>query len=187
MKARSYLKLLADLREAEVTLLLLYRTKEFRTHFLRHPNELETILSWNQVYQPLLQGLRLRAIAQADGDYSGRCDLEDQDIFHRLHVPQGVTWGDDLSDWRDSVEKDNYLAAHSIRAVSGKSNAHVLQHSIKGDIDANKAVYISMILYEGISTKRTLSGKSPSAKLLAVSTLVPVAPGDFLGIFPGKL
>lgn len=34
LKARSYLKLLADLREARVTLLLLYRTKEFRTHFL---------------------------------------------------------------------------------------------------------------------------------------------------------
>jgi hypothetical protein len=34
LKARSYLKLLADLREAGVTLLLLYRTKEFQTHFL---------------------------------------------------------------------------------------------------------------------------------------------------------
>jgi len=36
LKARSYLKLLSDLREARVTLLLLYRTREFRTHFLRH-------------------------------------------------------------------------------------------------------------------------------------------------------
>lgn len=187
LKARSYLKLLADLREAGVTLLLLYRTKEFRTHFLRHPNELETILSWNHVYQPLLHGLRLRAIAQADGDFSGRCDLEDENVFYRLHIPQGVTWGDDLSDWRDSVEKDSYLAAHSIRAVSGKSNTHVLQHGIKGDIDANKAVYVSMIPHEGISAKKTLNGKSPSAKLLAVSPLVSVSPGDFLGIFPGKL
>jgi hypothetical protein len=34
LKARSYLKLLSDIREAGVTLLLLYRTKEFRTHFL---------------------------------------------------------------------------------------------------------------------------------------------------------
>ncbi|KIN08877.1 hypothetical protein OIDMADRAFT_48720 [Oidiodendron maius Zn] len=44
-----------------------------------------------------------------------------------------------------------------------------------------------MIPYEGISAKRTLSGKSPSAKLLAVSPLVSVSPVDFLGIFPGKL
>ncbi len=45
LKARSYLKLLSDPREAGVTLLLLYRTKEFKTHFLRHPNELAMILS----------------------------------------------------------------------------------------------------------------------------------------------
>jgi hypothetical protein len=76
LKARSYLKLLSDLREAGVTLLLLYRTKEFRTHFLRHPNELATVLSWNQLFHPRLQVLRLRAIAQADRDFSGRCDLE---------------------------------------------------------------------------------------------------------------
>ena len=187
LKARSYLKLLSDLREAGVTLLLLYRTKEFRTYFLRHPNKLTTVLSWNQVYHPRLQELRLRAITQADGDFSGRCDLEDQDIFRRLHIPQGVTWGDHLSDWGNTAEKKKYLAAHSTRAVSGKSNAHVLHHGIKGDIDANKAIYVSMIPYEGISAKKTLSGKSPSAKLLAVSPLVSVSPGDFLGIFPGRL
>jgi hypothetical protein len=187
LKARSYLKLLSDLREAGVTLLLLYRTKEFRTHFLRHPNQLEMILSWNQLYHPRLQELRLRAVAQADGDFSGRCDLEDQDIFHRLHIPQGVIWGDNLSDWMDTAEKDNYLATHCIEAISGKSNAHVLCHGIKGDIVANKSIYVSMIPYEGVSAKKTLGGKSPSAKLLAVSPLVSVSPGDFLGIFPGRL
>ena len=187
LKARSYLKLLSDLREAGVTLLLLYRTKEFRTHFLRHPNELTAVLSWNQVYHPLLQELRLRAITQADGDFSGRCDLEDPDIFRRLHIPQGVTWGDHISDWRDTGEKDKYLASHSIMAVSGKSNAHVLQHGIKGDINANKAIYVGLIPYEGISAKKTLGGRSPSAKLLAASPLVSISPGDFLGIFPGKL
>ena len=45
LKVRSYLKLLSDLREAGVTLLLLYRTREFRTHFLRYPNELAIVLS----------------------------------------------------------------------------------------------------------------------------------------------
>jgi hypothetical protein len=47
LKVRLYLKLLSDLREAGVTLLLLYRTREFRTHFLRHPNELAIVLFWN--------------------------------------------------------------------------------------------------------------------------------------------
>ena len=115
LKARSYLKLLSDLRDAGMTLLLLYRTKEFRTYFLRHPNELTTVLSWNQVYHPCLQELRLRAITQAGGDFSGRCDLEDQDIFRRLHIPQDVTWGNHLSDWGDPAEKDKYLAVHNIK------------------------------------------------------------------------
>jgi hypothetical protein len=44
-----------------------------------------------------------------------------------------------------------------------------------------------MIPYEGESGKKTLGNKSASAKLLAVSLLVSVAPGDFLGIFPGRL
>jgi hypothetical protein len=187
LKARSYLKLLSDLREAGVTLLLLYRTREFRTHFLRHPNELAMVLSWNQLYHSRLHQLRLRAIAQTDGDFSGRCDLEDQDIFHRLHIPQGVIWRDDLSDWGDFSEKDNYLANQSIEAVSGKSNTHILRHGIKGDFDGNKSIYVSMIPYEGISEKKTFGGKSPSAKLLAVSPLVSVSPGDFLGVFPGRL
>jgi hypothetical protein len=56
----------------------------------------------------------------------GRCDLEDQDIFRRLHIPQGVTWGDHLSDWADTAGKEKYLVSHSIKAVPGKSNTHVL-------------------------------------------------------------
>ena len=45
LKARSYLKLLSDMQEAGVTLLLLYRTKEFRTYFLHHLNKLSMLLS----------------------------------------------------------------------------------------------------------------------------------------------
>lgn len=63
----------------------------------------------------------------------------------------------------------------------------MLRHGIKGDIDHNKSIYINMIPYEGVSGKKTLTGKSASANLVAVSPLVSVSPGDFLGIFPGKL
>lgn len=44
-----------------------------------------------------------------------------------------------------------------------------------------------MIPYEGISGKKTFEGKTASTKLLAVSPLVSVSPGDFLGIFFGRL
>jgi hypothetical protein len=39
------MKLLADLRGAGVNLLYLYQDKEFKTNFLRHPNELAMIFS----------------------------------------------------------------------------------------------------------------------------------------------
>jgi hypothetical protein len=187
LKARSYLKLLSDLREAGVTLLLLYRTREFKTYFLRHPNDLTTVLSWHQHLHPRLHQLRLRTIAQAEGDFSGRCDLEDQDILHRLRIPQGLCWRDDLSDWGDLTERDKYLAEQSIQAVSGKSNTHVLQYGPKGGGDGNKSIYVSMVPYEGISAKRTVGSKPPSTKLLALSPLVSISPGDFLGVFPGRL
>jgi hypothetical protein len=157
------------LREAGVTLLLLYRTREFRTHFLRHPNELATVLSWNQLHHPRLQHLRLRAIAQAGGDFSGRCDLEDQDFLHRLHIPQGVIWRDDLSDWGDSTEKNSYLANQSIEAVSGKSNTHILPHGIKGDIDGNKSIYVTMIRRHGngcASVREPISAPFPTLAFL---------------------
>jgi hypothetical protein len=49
LKGRSYLKLLSDLREAGVTLFLLYRGGGFKAHFRRRPNELAILLSWNQL------------------------------------------------------------------------------------------------------------------------------------------
>jgi hypothetical protein len=44
-----------------------------------------------------------------------------------------------------------------------------------------------MVPYEGESGKRVISNKPASIKLLSVSPLVSVAPGDLLGIFSGKL
>jgi hypothetical protein len=72
-------------------------------------------------------------------------------------------------------------------APSGKSNKHILCHGIKGKLDSNKAIFISMIPYEGESGKRVIGNKPVSTKHLSVSLLIPVAPGDFLSIFSGKL
>jgi len=41
--------------------------------------------------------------------------------------------------------------------------------------------------YEGKSGKRTLGTRSASVELLAVAPLVPIFPGDFLGIFARRL
>jgi len=44
-----------------------------------------------------------------------------------------------------------------------------------------------LVLYKGISRKKTLKSKAASTDLLAISPLVSVSPGDFLGIFSGRL
>jgi hypothetical protein len=72
-------------------------------------------------------------------------------------------------------------------ATSGKSNTHVLCHGIKGELESNKAIFINMIPYKGESRKRVIGNKPASTKLLSISPLIQVAPGDFLCIFSGKL
>lgn len=97
-------------------------------------------------------------------------------------------WGDHLSLWdQDSTEHEDFLANHSLKPTSTKSNIHVLRYGIKGQFDRNKSIYISLIPYEGQSDKRTFSNKTASTELLAVAPSVAVAPGDFLGLFPGRL
>jgi hypothetical protein len=72
-------------------------------------------------------------------------------------------------------------------ATSGKSNKHVLCHGVKGKLDYNKSIFVNMVPYKGKSRKRVIGNKPASTKLLSVSPLVSVAPGDFLGIFSRKL
>lgn len=190
IQGRSYLKLLSDLREAGVKSLLLCRTPEFKTHFKRHPNELNMLLSWNQLYGPYLEQLRLRVIAEEGNDFSGKCDIQDENIKKRLLLPPQMMadWRNDFSDWdQNSTEKAEYLAHHNLKATSGKSNAHVLRYGIKGDLGRNKAIFVALIPYEGVSGKKTFSSKPASTELLAVAPLISVSPGDFLGIFSGQL
>jgi hypothetical protein len=187
-KWMSYWKLLSDLRNRGATTLLLYRTNEFKTHFFRYTKKLDMLLSWNQVYDFPLHQLRLRVIAEEGNDFSGKCDIEDNRIFERLHIARTIAWGNDLSVWdQDQTEYENFLANHSIMATSGKSNKHVLCHGIKGKLDCNKSIFVNLVPYEGESGKRVIGNKPASTKLLAVSPLVSVAPRDFLGIFSRKL
>ena len=48
-------------------------------------------------------------------------------------------------------------------------------------------LYLLIWSYEGESGKRVIGNKPALTKLLSVSPLVPISPGDFLGLFSGKL
>jgi hypothetical protein len=168
--------------------LLLYRTGEFKGYFFYHSKELEKILSWNRVYDFPLQQLGARTLAKEGNDFSGKSDIEEKWIFDRLHAPQNMCWGDHLSVWDpDSTEQEIFLANCKIKPTSRKSNIHILGHGLKGQSDRNKSTFVGLLPYERASGKRTLGSRSASAELLAVTPLVPILPGDFLGIFARRL
>ncbi|KAN0101933.1 hypothetical protein V8E51_012443 [Hyaloscypha variabilis] len=145
-------------------------------------------ISWNNVYDFPLRQLRLRVIAQEWNDFSGQSDIEERWIYNRLRALQNMCWGDHLSVWnQDLTEYEDFLANHNLKPSSTKSNIHVLRHGIKGQLDRNKSIYVSLVPYEGQSDRRALSNKAALTELLAVAPLVAVAPGDFLGLFPGRL
>jgi hypothetical protein len=187
-KWTSYLKLLSDLKDKGSTSFLLCWTSEFKSYFFQHAKELDILLSWNKVYNFPLRQLCLRVIAEEANDFSGKSDIEEQWIYDRLHALQNIYWGDHLSVWDlDSTEREDFLASHGLKPTSTKSNIHVLCHGIKGQLESNKSIYISLVPYEGKSDKRTFGSKTASSDLLAVAPLVAVSPGDFLSIFPGRL
>jgi hypothetical protein len=130
----------------------------------------------------------VRTIAEEGNDFSGRSDIEEQWIFNRLHAPQNLCWGDHLSIWdHDLTEYENFITDHNIKPTSGKSNIHVLRHGLKGQPERNKSSFVSLLPYKGESGKRTLGARSGSTELLTVPPVVPILPGDFLGIFSGRL
>ena len=93
-------------------------------------------------------------------------------------------WRNNFSDWDyNLIEKAKYFAHYNLKATSSKSNAHILRYGIKGDLGRNKAIFVALVLYEGVFGKKTLSSKPASTKLIAVAPLVSISPGDFLGIY----
>jgi hypothetical protein len=87
----------------------------------------------------------------------------------------------------DSIEHEIFMASHKIKPTSWKSNIYVLQHGLKDQPNCNKSSFISLMLYEGKSRKRTLGTRSASGELFVVAPLVPIFPRDFLGIFARRL
>jgi hypothetical protein len=187
-KWTAYWKLLSELRDKGATALLLYRTSEFKGYFFQHPKELDMLMSWHKVYDFPLRQLGAKILAQEGNDFSGKSDIEEKWIFDRLHSPYNLCWGDHLSIWNeDLLEHENFMANHKIKPTSRKSNIHILRYGLKGQPDRNKSSFVNFVPFEGESGNRTIGTRSSSTKLLTVAPVVPVAPGDFLGIFAGCL
>ena len=103
--------------------------------------------------------------------------------FLKGFVP--CAWGDDISVW--TKQNTRNFVPTTVHSYFWEIQQHVLCHGIKGRLDCNKSIFVNMIPYEGESGKGTIGTKPASTKLLSVSTIASVAPGNFLGIFSGKL
>ncbi|KAL5331024.1 hypothetical protein ACEPPN_000551 [Leptodophora sp. 'Broadleaf-Isolate-01'] len=146
------------------------------------------LLSWHKVYDFPLRQLRLRVIAEEENNFSGKSDIEEKWIRKRLHALENMCWGDHLIVWdQDSTEHENFLSNHSPKPTSSKPNIYILRHGIKGQLDRNRSVYVSLVPYESELDKKTFGNKAASSELIAIAPLVAVAPRDFLSIFLGRL
>jgi hypothetical protein len=150
LKYRSFWRLLFDLRTHGVTLMLLYRTQEFKTNCFKRLNELETLLSWNKVYGPALQRLRSRVIAEKANNFSGKCDIEDEDILKRTGACR-EEWANDAFEWLHASEKKECNLDHKIEPTSRELTMPVLLNGLNYNTRRNKSVFIDLVCYKVVS------------------------------------
>jgi hypothetical protein len=79
------------------------------------------------------------------------------------------------------------LADYSLILTFIKSNIYVFRHGIKGELDYNKSIFISFVLYKEDLNKKTIKNKTVLTKLFTIALLVTVALKDFFGIFLRRL
>jgi hypothetical protein len=173
LKYMAFWKLLFDLRMNGVTWMLVYRTAEFNDYCFKHPDRLETLLSWDKVYHQPISRLQSRCVAQAANDFSGRCDLED--ASERATIPAN-DWGDTYFQWFNMSEKVKYQTDHNVEPSSYETTARIIRDGLRGDKKRNKSLFVDLTSYE-----------IKSNKSVAVFPIVPISPGDFLGTFPGTI
>ena len=162
---------------------LLFKTPKFhRRFFNKTTNALSTVKRWNRVYHRYMEELATRVIAEKKGYFSGQTDLQQVDVWVALSNVALAHWVGG-SQWANDEEKHAYQTA-----ISGDLPAET-EINLDGDDPLNKAIYIFLIPYEGPSNpkKRNIQGKPVSNITVAVCPIVPVVPGDFLGVLSGKV
>jgi hypothetical protein len=71
---------------------------------------------------------------------------------------------------------------------SPQSTGDVIRDGINGESERNKAMYMCLVPYEGPPNgKGKLNGTPASRIVVAPCPVVPILPGDFLGVMSGQL
>ncbi|KAH6689928.1 hypothetical protein BKA61DRAFT_717557 [Leptodontidium sp. MPI-SDFR-AT-0119] len=174
-KCRGFWKALFDIRKAGVEMITCYRTAEFTQYCKKYPKRsdislVDAIVSWEKVYGPQMDQLEGRVFEYRKGDFSGKSRLMQKHVAERVQVVES-SWNDAFNEWYSSDEEAAFKLATTVKAASFKSLASLFSDRANTHQHWNKAIFISLLPH--------------GDKCLTVSPIIPVLPGDFLGIYSG--
>jgi hypothetical protein len=174
-----------------MTDILLFRTGSFKRRFFNKTKDsLQTVRKWNQIYNPYMKEVKMRVLAERHDDSSSISDLHQLEVWKALKSAQSdwVNGIQDLSQEEQQLYLTDLHCASTSEELSSQSTKDVLRDGIIGDSDHNKAIFICLVPYEGAPNgKRRIDGTPASRTVVAPCPIVPISPGDFLGVMSGKL
>jgi hypothetical protein len=178
-RCRLWWKDLSDMQNAGVVCILLYRNAKFNKYCKALPERkhssqqlIDTIVSWEKVYSSHIKQVELRALDRARGNYTGRLDLRHESVAGILSIPDS-SWDNESNMWHSAGEETSWKLTSSSTATSTESNLSRLTTDAYIESGTNKSFFIS--LRPGVD------------KLVSVFPIIPIAAGDLLGIFAGKI
>ncbi|KAG4438633.1 hypothetical protein IFR05_005877 [Cadophora sp. M221] len=118
-------------------------------------------------------------------------------FLHDVRVegdPTGLEDTETLNGTRALNGKEQQLYLANLDSISRseelslQTTTEVLRDGVDGQLERNNAIYICLIPFEGpLNGKRKINGASASRTIVAPCPVVPIQPGDFLGVMSGQL
>ena len=176
-QCRWFWKARYDFHERGVRMITCYRTAEFNRYCReyprgRSPSLVDTILSWEAVYGPLVSLLERRAYDYRRGDFSGRSHLKAKHVAERLSVLESA-WNDGANPWLSNVEESTFGVAETIPVTSSQNLSGLFNDRSNSTACVNKFLLVSLQAGDSLP--------------LSVCPIIAVSEGDFLGIFAGTI
>jgi len=171
--------------------ILVFRTGGFnRRFFNKTKDSLQTVRRWNQVYHPYIKEVQMRVLAERANDLSGSTDLHQKAVKKAVKCSE-INWVNGTRAL-NGEEQQSYLANFDSisrsEELSLQTTTEVLRDGVDGQSERNNAIYICLIPFEGPPNgKRKIDGTPASRTIVAPCPVVPIQPGDFLGVMSGQL
>lgn len=174
---RKLWKCLFEMRKAGLDKILFYRTKEFDKYCKEYPRKsehtlLDTITSWEKVYGPQIEQLETRVKHLVRGDAKGLSILSLPHVEEKIKIPPSA-WNNATNIWFTNEEEAAFTRAGVPTVAADDPVWGLFDHQTLSESDHSKALFITLL--------------PKNEHNLAVCPIMPVRPGDFLGIFAGTI